>query len=279
MKQILHFNRIFILMAIFLWCVVTLVLLSQSIVNGASISEGFPSSDSFLNGTLVSIKNTVPTTVELADLTNNEYLFGVVETNGDSLLNFSPGSTSVNVATVGQADAFVTDVNGDISVGDFIGASWIRGVGMKANDTKQQKLLGIALENFDDKSTNFISADDIETPEGNTSARIGKITVRLFDKEVGPDLSENVSTLENFASRIAGKDVSFARVIAAAALFIVATIVSGIFLANAIHGSFISIGRNPLSGSTIFNSLMQVSGVAVSLLLIGAVIAYIVLVV
>lgn len=251
----------------------------SSSVNAGIISEGFPSDGNYPSGTLVSIRNTIPTTIELASVLNSDYLLGVVERTGDSLLSFSDGMDDVAVTTIGQAEAFVSDVNGDIKIGDFIGASWIKGVGMKANSEVQQKLLGIAIEDFSEAATNVVLARDIETPSGKKDARIGKIAIRLFNKEVGPDVNDGRSSLENFASRVAGKDVAFVRVVASAGLFVVTVLISSVFLANAIKGSFISIGRNPLSSASVFNSLMHISGVSIGLLLIGAVIAYVVLVV
>lgn len=254
------------------------VMLISPVVLAGSLSEGFPTADNYPNGTLVSIRNTVPTSVELANLNNNDYLLGTVESEGDSLLTISGSNSTVYVATSGDVQAFVSDVNGEVKKGDFVGSSWISGIGMKADKDSQQKLLGIALQSFSDVADSAVKFANIETPTGEVSAKVAKIAIRLFDREIGPALNQQTSALENFASKITGKEVAFARIFAALALFVVSLIISGVFLSNAIRGSFISLGRNPLASSSIFASLMQVSGVSISLVLIGALIAYLVLI-
>ena len=249
---------------------------------GSSLSERFPSSDNFPQGTLVSIGTDSPQSVGLADINNTDFLVGVVENEGNSLLSISREVGDLTVALSGEVEVFVSDVNGPIKQGDFVGTSWIRGVGMKSLENTEQKLLGIALESFDENSTDSVAFDDIETPTGTQEAKIGKIALRLFDRQIGTEFASNddsTSVLERFAARIAGRDVLFARVIASAVLFIVSAVISGVFLANAIRGSFISLGRNPLASSSIYSNLIQVSGVSIGVILIGTVLAYIILII
>lgn len=255
-----------------------LPILSMSVgVSAASISEGYPSDESHPEGSLVVLSNTTPPTVELADLNNSQYLVGVIENDGKSLVTFNKDGADLLVSTSGEVYAYVSDLAGNITAGDFIGTSWISGVGMKAESITEQKLLGIALEVFDENSQ-AIEIADVETADGNKTARVGKIAVRLFEREIGPDEGSQPSSLERLALRIAGKDVPFARVIAAFGLFTISVIISGVFLANAIKSSLISIGRNPLAHSPIFNTLTQISGVSIGLVLIGAALAYVVLI-
>jgi hypothetical protein len=252
---------------------------SMSAVSAGSVSEGYPTETNLIDGTLVTLSNETPPKVGLANLNNSEYLVGVIEEDGESLLTLNKDGADVLVATSGEVFAYVSDLSGAIAPGDFVGTSWINGVGMRAERVTEQKLLGVALESFDDTSTDFIEVDDIETNSGSTSAKIGKIAIRLFEREVGPDVGSTATSLENFAFRLAGKDVPFARIVAAFGLFIISVGVSGIFLTNAIRSSLISIGRNPLAHSSIFSSLTQVSGVSIGLVMVGAALSYVVLIV
>lgn len=267
------------------WLMVLLAINYQlptinSTVHAASIAEGYPSEANLIEGTLVTLSNNVPPQVELANVNNQQFLVGVVEKTGESLLTLNKDGSSVLVATSGEVTAFVSDLGGDIKVGDSIGTSWINGVGMRADVNSPQKLLGVALESFNAESANTISVEDVDTTAGSTSAKVGKIAIRLYEREVGSNIGgEQPSALEKLAIRIAGKDVSFARVVAAFGLFTISAIISGVFLANAIRSSLISLGRNPLAHSQIFATLTQVSGVSIGLILLGSAIAYVVLII
>jgi hypothetical protein len=248
-------------------------------LQSASLAEGYPTESNLIEGTVVTLSNSTPPQLELANLNNSEYLVGVIENDGQSLLTLNKDGASVLVAISGEVLAFVTDINGDIKPGDFVGSSWINGVGMKAEPVSEQKLVGVALESFTSDSPNTITVDDVETSSGNRSAVVGKIALRLFEREISPDNLEKASALEELAAKLAGKNVSFARVLAAVGLFTTSIVLAGVFLTNAIRSSLISIGRNPLSHEAIFNTLAQIAGVSIGLLLLGAALAYIVLIV
>lgn len=244
----------------------------------ASISESYPSTESFPLATLVSIKQTEPVSIEPAHVNNSNYLTGVVVAGGESLLDINRQGGTIHVATSGDVEVFISDVNGPITTGDFIGASWLAGVAMRADQSSQQRLLGVALQPFSSDSADKKTITDIDTLTGKVTANVGKIAVRLFDRDIGTDTSLEQSGIEALAQRIAGKDVAYARVLMAVGLFILSAIISGVFLANAIRGSFISLGRNPLASDSIFASLLQVSGVSIGLVIIGAFLAYLVLI-
>lgn len=256
----------------------TVTLFVGGWAKAASVAEGYPTDTNLIEGTLVTISNDVPPKVELANLSNSQYLIGVVEKDGQSLLTLNKDGADILVATSGEVFVFVSDLAGDIEPGDFIGTSWVSGVGMKAQRVTEQKLLGVALEPFNEAYENAVVVEDLNTPNGEKTARIGKIAVRLFEREVGPDSEGSVSALERLAFRLAGREVPFVRILAAVGLFSISAIISGVFLTNAIRSSLISIGRNPLAHSSIFASLTQVSGVSIGLVLIGTAIAYMVLI-
>jgi len=248
----------------------------------ATYSEGAISPDRLVVGTLTSLITTEPISVEAADVNTGNYLAGVVVEQDNGLIVSDIEGSNVYIATEGVVLAFVSDVNGEVKAGDFIGASWIKGVGMKVLEqvNVDQKVIGVALQdlNTEDEFSFFI--EKVETLDGDREARVGRISIKLFPRDVGPYFaSDTPSGLEEFASKLAGKDVAFIRIVAALLLFGISVGVSAIFMSNAIRGSLKSIGRNPLASQSIFATLTQISTVSIGLIIVGAAVAYVVLVV
>ncbi len=256
--------------------------LSTNAVSAVTVSEGAISPDQLVEGTLVSLITTEPVSVEAADINTGNYLAGVVVAEGSGLIVSDTDNSNVYIATEGVASAFVSDLNGDVKAGDFIGASWIKGVGMKVLELENvdQKVLGVALQDLNVTEEYSFYVEKVETLDGDKEARVGKISIKLFSRDIGPYFaSDTPSGLETLASKLAGKDVSFIRIVAALLLFGVSVGVSAIFMSNAIKGSLRSIGRNPLASQSIFATLTQISTVSIGLIVFGAAVAYVVLVV
>jgi len=265
--------------------VLSLVLLPaqfQDTVHASSSSEGLGSAVQLAEGTLVSLITTEPISIEPADINSSDYLAGVVEAETDGLIVSDYNGSDIYIATSGVTEAFISDINGPVKTGDFIGASWIRGVGMKVLEGSEsdQKILGVALQDLNTKDDSTYLLADVETPNGNKDANVGKISIKIFKRDIGPYFESNqLSGIEEFATRLAGKNVPYVRVIAALLLFVVAVIISGIFMTTAIRGSLKSIGRNPLASQSIFSMLIQISAIAIGLIIIGATVSYVVLVI
>lgn len=246
-------------------------------IASTTISEEFSTKESFTAGSLVSINREDPSSVELATIGNGAYLFGVVIAQDEGSVTFSKNNASTTVALTGEVQVFVSDANGEVKKGDFVGASWLEGVGMKSLETDKQKLLGVALEDFDaSRAKNY---GDIDTSTGEQNIHIDVITVRLFDKEGMVKSDSSASGLEKVLNGVAGKQVSLAKVLASSILFLITLIVAGMFIMSSIRGSFISIGRNPMASASIYKSLLHVSGLSVLVLIIGTALTYVVLVV
>lgn len=264
--------------------VLSFVLLTQKTapVQASNFSEGIVAPNQLVEGTLVSLITTEPASVELADINKSNYLAGVVEAKGDGLLVSDTVGANVYVATAGIVKAFISDINGEIKAGDFIGASWIKGVGMKVLEVadNDQKILGVALQDLNTEDAFAYTAENIETPSGKKTAKIGKISIKIFTRDIGPYATDDgKSALEGFASNLAGKEVSLVRIFASLILFSVSVAISGVFMANAIRSGLTSIGRNPLASQSIFTALTQISGVSIGLIVLGAAVAYAVLVI
>ncbi len=67
------------------------------------------------------------------------------------------------------------------------------------------------------------------------------------------------------------------QVLITAVVVIVAFVISGAMLYGAIKGSFTSIGRNPLSSKTIYQGMIRASLVSLSIMMLGIVGGYVVL--
>lgn len=263
--------------------VLSLALLVNIPATGSSFSEGVTVTDgNYVNGALISLTSTEPASIELADVNTTNYLAGVVEPAGEGLIVSEVEGSNVYVATDGIVEAFVSDLNGEIKTGDFIGASWIKGVGMKAleNTETDQKVLGVALQDQDLSDEYTYLVEDVETPNGTKEANVGKVSIKIFPRDTGPYFgSSTESGLEEFANNLTGKEVPLVRIIAALLLFSVAIVISGVFMTNGIKSSLNSLGRNPLASQSIFSTLTQISVVSVGLILVGATVAYVVLVI
>jgi len=248
------------------------------LAQSSTIGEEFLSTDTFRVGSIVSLQKDNPREIVLTSLSNNEYTLGVVNNSGDNLITYSRDDSEVTVSLSGEVQVFVTDANGEIKKGDFIGASWLEGVGMKADTSDRQRLLGVALEDFDSEN----SAKDyglIQTPDGDKQVKVDTILIRFFDKETsGVTTATDVSNLEGFIRSIAGREVSLAKAVTVSLIFLTSIVVSGMFVSSSIRGSFVSLGRNPRAGTAIYKSLLHVSTVSIVVILIGTTLSYVVLV-
>lgn len=243
------------------------------------VGEEFVAEKQFEKGSVVSLSQNDPKTVELASVLNSEYLIGVVNETSSNVVTYAKGSQGfkISVSLAGETEVFVNNANGQINKGDFIGASWLEGVGMKAVTSDKQKLLGVALDDFD--LTSAKDYGEIDTPNGKKQVKIGTINVRLFEKEGSENLLLKKGGLEGFLTTLAGREISFAKIMAGSIIFLMSVVLAGFFATSSIKGSFISIGRNPMASASIYRNLLHVTMVAVIVIVIGTALSYVVLVV
>lgn len=253
------------------------IFLSVNYSRAATIGEQFTSGNSVTIGSIVSLDAENQDEVKLSNTDNANYILGVAVDPNSNALNFEKYNGGVSVAFNGEVQVFVSDINGLIQKGDFVSASWLEGVGMKSLGNDRQRLLGVALEDYSAEEAKYYGA--VNTPEGDKNVSVDSILLRILDKEGFSTSTDKKDGLEGVISRIAGKNVSFARVLAGSIVFVVCLGVAGVFIVSAIKNSFISIGRNPLSSNSILKSLVHVSGLSVSVILVGAALSYVVLVV
>lgn len=110
--------------------------------DSAALSMGYRADEGLSVGTLVSLTDKDQNQIAPATTENVENLLGAVIDPKGALINSTSTNDNVQVATTGLANVFVSDINGEIKVGDKITASPLAGVGMKA--TYSTKIVGVA---------------------------------------------------------------------------------------------------------------------------------------
>ncbi len=255
---------------------VALMFTNLRSVNASSVAEQFETDGVLKPGLLVSTSEVSAGKVELATIQNSGYLLGVVTASESATQTFSKAGASTTVALSGVVTAYVTDVNGEIKKGSLIGPSWLEGVGMAVQAENVNKVIGVAQEDFNPTATTEFP--DVETPSGRRAVKVGSVAIRL---SAPPALHAPLqqSGVAGFTARLAGQQVSYARIFAAFSIFLVSLLVCAIFIRNAIKSSFTSLGRNPMASHSIYRGLLQVSLVAAAVILIGTAAAYAVIVV
>lgn len=254
---------------------VTLVILSVNIYSAqaAGLSFGFSDGEGVKTGMIVSVSKDNTDVLEPAHVNNSSYVVGVAVDKQSSSVVFD-NNDSVYVANDGTVDVFVGDLGGDIVSGDLVTVSTIGGVGRKADaiGTTTQKIIGVAKSDF--------TGEEADAREFNLE-NSGKVHIGSIQMELLDDLSgiqpEIPSTLENLGTKIAGKDVSFTQSFVSAIVAVLGFVVSGILMFGAIRGSFLSIGRNPLSAKTIYSGMIRASLLSLSVMMLGVVAGYVVL--
>ncbi len=114
--------------------------------SSANISHSYKATSGIQNGSLVSLDAKRSDYVLPANTDNATQLLGVAVASNDSLIAVDDTPGAIQVATTGVATALVSNINGDISVGDQVGTSPFDGLGMKALPGSQ--IIGLAQTGF-----------------------------------------------------------------------------------------------------------------------------------
>lgn len=262
--------------ALALLCALLSFALPASAFAASGLSQGFKTSDPNLPaGSLVSLTSGSDGTVQAATSSHASQLIGV--TADQTLVELTSGSAQVQVVVSGTADVLVSDINGDIKVGDKITASPIKGVGMKALVSTQ--VIGTAQKNFKDVSK---STQKITDRQGKRqSVKVGTLPVQInvsyFAASQGTLSSLVPSFLLSAGTAIAGKDVSPTRVLIGFFCLAIGFVIAGVILQSAVRSGIISLGRNPLAHTILRQSLIDVLVTTLGLLILSAIIFYLIL--
>lgn len=229
----------------------------------STISRGFQTKDtSFIQGVLVSSAKNDASTIVLADTSSAGRLAGAVTKT--SFLELSDKKESdVQVAMSGTAVVLVSDINGLVKAGDKITASPLAGVGMLA--TTDTQIIGTAQSDFNVPSAKSRTIKDKTGKE--QTVRIGYVSAQLaISYYVAPTSQFVPPFLQNLADSIAGRPVSFVRVLLSCLLLLLAFGSIFVLIYTSIRSGITSLGRNPLAASAIQHGLI---GVVVIVVLIA----------
>ena len=229
------------------------------------VSQTFATDKPVPVGSIVSLQKGYTDRVTAATTTNTKDIFGVVINADSSQLAITSGLASqVSIAESGLEQVLISDINGNIVVGDSITSSPISGVGMKATDNS--KVIGVAQDSFPNSTANKESYKD---QKGQTqSVKVGQIPVLVnvayFYKQ--PDKTIIPQALQNLANSLAGRKVNTLPIIISLAIFLVTLVVVVSMVYSLIRSSIISVGRNPMSQAAVYRNVIQLSGLVILIL-------------
>lgn len=255
----------------------SLILIAGTITSAAAaaaISQSYLSDEDLPAGTLVSSQGGQDNRVIPADTTTVDGLIGVAVGENSTSISLERPNDTVQVASTGVTEVFVTDLEGEIKSGDPVTVSPIKGVGMKA--TSAQKIIGIA-----QAAATFGEATTSVQSEGGkpVNARVGSVAVALQIAYYVPPEEDTIvpKFLRLFAESIAGKEVSLVRLVVSGLILLSSLIAVAVLLFSATHSTMVSIGRNPLARTSIYRGLWQVIAATLGVFIAGAGAAYFVL--
>jgi hypothetical protein len=204
--------------------------------------------------------------VERAALDKESKVIGVSTTPDDQLVTVTSGNNQVYVKNTGEAEVFVTDLNGDIKKGDLLAPSPLLGILMRA-DESTAPIVGISLEDFD---TSKAETKTINENNKNKDVKIGKIRINLDHMAASnQQASATDSSLERLGRAVVGRDVGEIQVIAALVIFLVVLVAEGGIIYGAVSSAIAALGRNPMARVIIRREMVRVVLIAFVVLLIG----------
>ncbi len=238
------------------------------------ITQGYSTNQTIPSGAIVSISKLSNSNVVMSDLSNANSLLGVVIASNNAQVSLTSGSGQVQVATSGLDNVLVSDINGKITAGDSIAASPITGVGMLATDNGE--VIGSAQSSF----PNATASQQIVSVNGaKQTVNIGSVPVLV---SVGYYTKRPVKTLipqsiQNLADAIAGKPVKTLPIIVTLVIFVLTLIAVVSIIYSLIHGSIISVGRNPMAQAAVYRNVIQLSSLVVIIVSVAIVAMYLIL--
>jgi hypothetical protein len=222
------------------------------------ISQGYLSDGVLPVGAIVSLKKDTVDFVESTTSNTTNNILGVVINNGGSQVSVaSEKSNQVQVATNGLEPVLVSNINGDVAVGDAITGSPIDGVGMKA--TGNAKVIGIAQDTLPNNNSSKQTYKDKSGQQHDVIIGTVPVLVNVAYFYKQPDKTLFPSAVQNIANALAGKPVSALPIIISIGIFIVTLILVVSIVYSLIKSSIISVGRNPMAQAAVYRNVIQLS--------------------
>ncbi len=262
-------KRITLLLTVLGLCLFLFSSIASAITS--SISKGYTTKDESLVTGMAAALSSDSTDkerlVEAANTANSDRFVGIITTVSDNLVTFSGDVTDVLVSTEGQVSGFVSNLNGDVEKGDFVSISPLNGVLMKSDDNRENRVVGVALQDFTDVDS---QDKQITTSQGEKTYKVGKVKIEISQSiVVSTTSSKDKSALILAGESLTGKSVGQIQILAALVIFAIVLIVEGSIIYGAIHSTVTALGRNPLAKKAVFKQLLQVSWMAIAILIVG----------
>jgi hypothetical protein len=250
--------------------------LAPASASSANISKSYQADTTITNGSLVSLDSQRSNHVQLANTDNGARLFGVAVASNESLLAVDATPGAVQVATSGNATALVSDVGGNIGVGDQVSVSPFNGVGMKA--PPGTRVIGLAQTGFSKNTTgaSMQTVTDRNGKQHQVAVGFAKISIAIGTSSTDSHL-ESLNGLQRFVRSVTGHTVSTTRAIISLIVVIVSLLALITLVYASIYSSIISIGRNPLAKYAVFRTLGSVVGMAALTTLVASITVYLLL--
>jgi hypothetical protein len=245
--------------------------------SSANISRAYETKSKVTLGDLVSLDTANSSVVVPANTDNGSRLVGVALKSSDSLLAVNPGDQgTVQVATSGTVSALVSDLSGDIKVGDQISASPFSGIGSKA--PAGSRIIGLAQSTLTDH-TKGVKQVTVTTQSGNTrQIYVGfiKINIGIGTATTAGGQAE-VNTLQKLGRSLTGHTISTTRVVISMVIAALAMAAIITLIYASIFSGIISVGRNPLAKNSILRSVTIVLGMSIVMGLVATLTLFLIL--
>lgn len=240
-----------------------------------AISQGFIVQDNSLTtGMAASYSDSDKSIVEPATISNANQFVGIVTTQSNSQVTLKNSTSNVIIATSGEATAFTSNLNGDVKTGDLLVVSPIHGVLVKAS-ASDSFAVGTALQDF---SSAVANTTTVKSTEGNdVKTEVAPLRIVIAPQNIVQVEKNNSSFLQVIGEGIVGRTINNWQVATVLAIFVMLIIVEGSLVYGAIHGSIISLGRNPLAKEAVYKQLSQALIVVGVVFAFGSAIIYLVL--
>lgn len=245
-----------------------------------TVVQSYNAGSGVLPAMLVRAQPKNPNTVIPLAANDVGYMLGVVVPTNNAPIVLTPQSATAQqilVAGSGRYNLLVSNQNGVVTSGDYLGVSAIPGIAMRAGSSQAQ-VIGRAAGNFDGRS-NVIGTESLRGSLSGITVSIGYIPA---DIQFGPNpLLHHNNNLPGFltkaADSIANKSVSKIRIYFSIAVLLVTLYIAGSLFYGGAHSSIVSIGRNPLAKKAISRGLVQMILIGLITLVVGVVGVYLIL--
>lgn len=232
-------------------------------------------------GTIVLLTGKDSNRVKVATQADAQNMFGVAVDRNQLQLAITDGKkkNETFVAVSGTYQVLVTNQAGTITSGDYLTLSSVQGIAMKAGD-EEVTVFGRANIGFNDSSVT-LGTTTLKDSSGKTkTVKIGSIPVTIDIKNNPNHKSTEVNApdfLKRVGEAIAEKEVSPIRIYLSVGIAVVALVAAIVVIYAGIRNGVISIGRNPMSRTSIFRALIEVILTSLLILIIGLFAVYLLL--